>query len=377
MTHDFLLAVVSVLIASSGCGAELRPTATGTQRGIVSCLAFSPDGAVLACGSRSLTGGAPRDRWAGQVTIRSAHDLSERAVQDIDRWVNRVSFSPDAKILALACGEYHKAVPPEENRYLQYVENPGEVRLLEASSLRVQRSLAHPEGVFDLAYSPAGPVVAALVGGAPEGGGLVRLWSMPAYQLISDLHDHTGWAETPANFLGCSLAWSSDGELLAVAEAVRGANEAGIVKLWDVASGKLRTKLSVERGLAVAVDISPDGTTIAVATQLQVALYSIASGDLKVRLEQRPGRDVVAFSPDGTLLAVAGAWKLSRGTGYGEIALWDTTSGKRLTETQLSSAGTWIRSIAFSPDGKRLAAGDVSGVIQIWRMPEYPRAKRR
>ena len=108
--------------------------------------------------------------------------------------------------------------------------------------------------------------------------------------------------------------------------------------------------------------ISPDGKTLAAAGRDQVVrLWDLATG--KVRLEltdhRRPEVSQLckpAFSPDGKLLAT--------GDRQGTIRLWDPTQGKPLA-TLAEPAGD-LHQIAFSPDGRFLAAGRDGGVTQLW-----------
>ncbi|RKU17624.1 hypothetical protein C6500_15155 [Candidatus Poribacteria bacterium] len=65
----------------------------------------------------------------------------------------------------------------------------------------------------------------------------------------------------------------------------------------------------------------------------------------------------VAFTPDGTRIAIAsniGVW------------LYDAAEG---TETALAPATPFdVSAIAFSPDGETLASGSDEGMIWLWRM---------
>ena len=64
----------------------------------------------------------------------------------------------------------------------------------------------------------------------------------------------------------------------------------------------------------------------------------------------------VAFSPDGKRIASAG--------GDGMVKVWDSTTGEeRLT---LKGHTSFPTSVAFSPDGKRLASGGNDRVVRVW-----------
>ena len=66
----------------------------------------------------------------------------------------------------------------------------------------------------------------------------------------------------------------------------------------------------------------------------------------------------VAFSPDGKTLAAGYG-----GVGGGGVVLWDVAARQRLAEEPLPVKEGNVESVAFSPDGKTLAAGyGVGGV---------------
>ena len=64
----------------------------------------------------------------------------------------------------------------------------------------------------------------------------------------------------------------------------------------------------------------------------------------------------VAFSPDGKTLA-AGYSPVGVVGGVGGVVLWDVAARKRLGDEPLPVKEGYVRSVAFSPDGKTLAAG--------------------
>lgn len=72
----------------------------------------------------------------------------------------------------------------------------------------------------------------------------------------------------------------------------------------------------------------------------------------------------VAFSPDGRSLAAVGM--------SGTIRFWDLVTRRELLSLEGHSAQ--VNGLAFAPDGSALASCDNSGVVRIWRAERRPGA---
>jgi WD40 repeat protein len=114
-----------------------------------------------------------------------------------------------------------------------------------------------------------------------------------------------------------------------------------------------------------SVAVSPDGSLIATGAD-GVRLYDARTGALLRAFgdswdQNGPGGRGVAFSPDGRTLAAAGFHKDKR------VGIFDVQTGKRLQS--LAGHTEWeIDAIAFSPDGKLLASAGVDKQILVWEL---------
>ena len=79
----------------------------------------------------------------------------------------------------------------------------------------------------------------------------------------------------------------------------------------------------------------------------------------------------MAFSPDGK--TIAAGYGVSGGGGG--VVLWDVAARKRLVDEPLPVKEGDVRSVAFSPDGKTIAAGyGAAAATAAWCCGTWPHA---
>lgn len=119
-------------------------------------------------------------------------------------------------------------------------------------------------------------------------------------------------------------------------------------------------ELIVGRGAIRDVVVSPDGSTVAVASSIGIWFYDAADLKAEPRLVRGHTDEVtqIAFSPDGALL-VSGSTDRTGG-------VWDVAKGER--KLTLEGHESTVTSVAFSPDGTLIATGGASGdnEVRLW-----------
>lgn len=203
--------------------------------------------------------------------------------------------------------------------------------------------------VCTAAFSSDGAVLAS------SGNATVALWDTANLELINTLA--AGYRSVS------SLAFNSDSTLLAAASTENCGRTH--VTMWDVTTGAMKLQLLNDfEHMTTGVAFSPDGTMLAVGTgcvfnvlgSASVKLWDVASGVLLKDFEASSFVMDVAFSPDGTLLAA---------TVGDEIRLWEVATGAVYTVFSGHAGG--VSSLSFSPDGKQLASTSwEEDAVRMW-----------
>ena len=267
----------------------------------------------------------PRSSWA-QTKITAIEDDTVLAL----------AFSSDGK--RIAGGGFGK-----------------EIRIWNEADAKLVRTLSGPERTTRaVAFSPDSKWLAA--GGDDR---VIRIWDVDTGALLQSWTGHE-------RDIG-SIAFSPDGKYLAATSLLtkEQGKLVGGVKLWDLAARKLHYSVKLD-GSPLGVTFSPDGKTLAVASGA-VQILEASTGALKGSLKV-DGRKVnrIAFSADGKTIAGGGGHTVKAPGGgtylVSEAWLWDTDTGTlRRTFTDLNH---WLRAIALSPDGKRLATGSSGPIMR-------------
>jgi WD40 repeat protein len=171
-------------------------------------------------------------------------------------------------------------------------------------------------------------------------------------------------------------AISADGRRLAAT------NSKGL-KVFDASDGRVVLESKIETSTTPdlwAVELSPDGTRVALSDYREVTILDVASGKVQHRLPHRAR--LVAFSPDGKSVLTVGGW----------VQRWDVQTGKPAYRVPILNKPVGASILRWSVDGKRLltvwpsrgtdsgdstsdllAVWDVESGAMVWRqMSEVP-----
>ncbi|MDJ0923979.1 MAG: BTAD domain-containing putative transcriptional regulator [Acidimicrobiia bacterium] len=207
--------------------------------------------------------------------------------------------------------------------------------------------------VLDGGSAPTAPIIDAEGNYlAVRSESVVRLWDMQLTEepLVIRLGDRVG-----------PIALNPDGSILAIGEDWRG----GVVALWNTATGEeLATLEPDERPEGVVFD--PTGERVATIDETSVIVWDLASG-APIRAWPSPKwTEVIAWSPDGSMIASSGnTWV---------IEVYDPDTGVVMHE--LAGHADEPLSLAFHRDTQTghmlLASTDESGGTLVWRLDDRP-----
>jgi WD40 repeat protein len=283
--------------------------------GIVSSVAFSPDGTVLATGDST-----------GE--IRLWHAMTGQylvSYQGHKKWVRTIAFSPDGQLLASGGDDQT-------------------IRLWDVNTCHCLQTLpAHTNWIWSIAFSPDGQLLAS-----SSDDRTIRLWSLENYHCLHVFQGHAAQVG--------SIAFSPDGQWLA-------SGGAQIICIWDLTTYQCLHTLQGHTSRIRSVTFSPDGQRLASGSED----HTIRLWDLQrfCCLHVFQGHTgwvwSVAFSPDGETLASS--------SNDHTIRLWDINS--RQCVFSLQGHTNRVYSIAFSPDGKTLASSSEDQTIRLWDLKHH------
>jgi RNA polymerase sigma factor (sigma-70 family) len=130
------------------------------------------------------------------------------------------------------------------------------------------------------------------------------------------------------------------------------------VRLWSPASGKTTQLPVIQGGPMEPLVFDSRGKLLAIArTNGTVHLWDVEAPVERQRFLGSPMLRSLAFSPDGKRLVGTSAFDST-------VRVWDVASGQMLH--QLTGHHPWAESVAVAPDNKTLICGCVDGGMRIW-----------
>ncbi len=325
-------------------GREIHTLTAHTKA--VKTVAFSPDGTTLASGSYDAT-----VRLWDVATGIERHTLKghRRSVYDVafnhdGTMLASANFFDSIRLWKVANGTEIRTITGGKNGAFSVAFSPvtntlasgghdKTVRVWDADTGAELHTLeGHTHHVSHVVFSPDGDVLASATGSHWDT--TIRLWHADTGTELHTFTGHTGGIS--------DLTFNPSGDILTSASADNS------IRLWDVNSGtELRT--FVDHTTYGDIHLHPDRRVqVSVNADYSIRLWDSETGtELSTLIGHTHRISSIAFSPDNTVLA-SGSWD-------GTLRLWEVATGMQLY-TFIDNVISGIDDIAFSPDGKKIAA---------------------
>ena len=202
----------------------------------------------------------------------------------------------------------------------------------------------HSSEVSNVAFGPEGQV---LSGGSDRSMYSMYLWDLKTGRKVEVYSGHAGHVRY--------VAYSDRAKLAATC----GADHS--IRLWNLDTGTFRTLTGRSFYNEISVCFSTDGKRLVSAGYDHI----MRIWDVETGKELKQIKDMwincAAFSPDGQRIVTGGDYNDNT------VRVWDAVTGKELRKYEGHTAG--VTTVAFCPDGKRIASASVDGTARIWRAP--------
>jgi WD40 repeat protein len=318
---------------------------------IVRALAFSPDGSVLAA---------------------CCHRPFPQPASDVRVW--DVRSGKLLKMLAAGTGGFHEHLVEDlafspDGRRLATASHDTTARIWNTADWTLQAVLkGHQDGIYGLDIAPDGLSLATA-----SWDGTLQLWSLHSGLPLITLRDHPGVVYNVAFSHNGRMLASGSAHLPQGAPAVRQTTLFLAADEQDVRESQLARQM--ERNALKATFTAdapflsgawlPDGQHLAfVAETDRILVYQRPTGP-----ESRDRQPVLKVGSNNARMITSNRrGQLATAGPSGPVSIHDVKTGKLIDSIDVSY--TQILALAFSLDGRWLAAGSMDHMIRIWNMDQ-------